>query len=62
MHSEVQLARRFSRWMKREGGRAKWSWHSVTFRDSGEKYNHYTNGNWQGVVSLVRQDMVNNAK
>ncbi len=45
-----------------EGGRAKWSYHSVTFRDDGEKYNHYTNSNWQGTVGLVRQDMVNNAQ
>ena len=45
-----------------EGGSAKWSWHSVTFRDNNEQYNHYTNSAWQGTVSLVRQDMVNNAK
>ncbi|MFG6468901.1 hypothetical protein [Roseateles sp. BYS87W] len=45
-----------------EGGKAKWSNHSVVFRDDAEAYNHYTNGNWQGTVGLVRQDMVNNAK
>lgn len=45
-----------------EGGTAKWSNHSVVFRDNAEAYNHYTNGNWQGTVGLVRQDMVNNAK
>jgi len=45
-----------------EGGRAKWSYHSVAFRDNGESYNHYTNGAWGGVVSLVRNDVVNNAK
>ena len=45
-----------------EGGSSKWSWHTVAFRDDGEKYNHYTNGQWQGVVSLVRQDMANNAR
>jgi hypothetical protein len=45
-----------------EGGRAKWTNHSVVFRDDAEAYNHYTNGNWQGTVGLVRQDMVNNAK
>jgi hypothetical protein len=45
-----------------EGGSAKWANHSVAFRDDAEAYNHYTNGNWQGVVGLVRQDMVNNAK
>jgi len=45
-----------------EGGRTKWANHTVAFRDDKEAYNHYTNGNWQGVVSLVRADMVNNAK
>ncbi len=45
-----------------EGGRAKWSYHSVSFRDDGENYNHYTSGNWAGVVSVVRQDMVNYAQ
>ncbi len=45
-----------------EGGRAKWSRHSVSFIDTSEAYNHYTNGNWQGVVSLVRADMAANAK
>lgn len=45
-----------------EGGRAKWTNHSVAFRDDAEAYNHYTNGNWQGTVGLVRTDMVNFAK
>ena len=45
-----------------EGGRAKWGYHSVKFRDDNEAYNHYTNGNWAGVTSLVRSDMVNNAR
>jgi len=45
-----------------EGGTAKWSNHSVVFRDDAEAYNHYTNGNWQGTVGLVRTDMVNYAK
>jgi len=44
-----------------EGGKAKWSNHSVVFRDDAEAYNHYTNGNWEGVVSKVRADMVTNA-
>ncbi|MBB4845445.1 hypothetical protein HNP55_003995 [Paucibacter oligotrophus] len=44
-----------------EGGRAKWSNHSVVFRDDAEAYNHYTNGNWGGVVGKVRADMVTNA-
>jgi hypothetical protein len=45
-----------------EGGRAKWSYHSVVFRDDGEQYNHHINGSWSGVVSLVRADMELNAK
>lgn len=45
-----------------EGGRAKWGDHSVKFRDDNEAYNHDTNSNWGGVVSLVRSDMVNNAR
>jgi len=45
-----------------EGGRAKWSYHSVAFRDDAEQYNHYANGNWAGVISLVRADMELNAK
>jgi hypothetical protein len=44
-----------------EGGRAKWGSHSVAFRDDAEAYNHYTNGNWQGIVSVVRSAMVNGA-
>lgn len=47
---------------KNEGGSSKWSYHSVAFRDNHESYNHYTNNNWAGVVSLVRADMVANAK
>jgi hypothetical protein len=45
-----------------EGGRAKWANHSVVFRDDNEQYNHYTNKNWGGVVSLVRSDMAANAR
>jgi hypothetical protein len=44
-----------------QGGSAKWSYHSVSFRDDGESYNHYTNGNWAGIVSVVRGAMVNSA-
>jgi hypothetical protein len=44
-----------------QGGRAKWSFHSVSFRDDGEDYNHYVNGNWGGIVSVVRSAMVNSA-
>ncbi|GAA5184720.1 hypothetical protein GCM10025771_39420 [Niveibacterium umoris] len=45
-----------------EGGRTKWSYHSVSFRDDGEAYNHYTNGAWGGIVSVVRTNVVNNAR
>ncbi len=45
-----------------EGGSVKWSYHSVVFRDDNESYNHYANGNWQGIISVVRNDMVNYAK
>jgi len=45
-----------------EGGSTKWSYHSVSFRDNNEAYNHYTNSNWAGITSLMRQDMVTNAK
>lgn len=44
-----------------EGGKAKWSYHSVSFRDDNESYNHYTAGNWQGIVSVVRSAMVSSA-
>jgi hypothetical protein len=40
-----------------EGGRAKWSYHTVAFRDDAESLDHYTRGNWQGVVSRLRTDM-----
>jgi hypothetical protein len=45
-----------------EGGSAKWGYHSVSFRDDNEAYNHYTNGNWGGIVSVVRGAMVNSAQ
>jgi len=45
-----------------EGGRAKWSYHSVAFRDNSEQFNHYTNGNWGGIVSKIRADMAANAQ
>jgi hypothetical protein len=41
-----------------EGGVAKWANHTVAFRDDAQSLNHYTNGNWGGVVSKVRGDMV----
>lgn len=45
-----------------QGGRAKWSNHSVVTRDDGESLNHYTQGNWAGVVSRARADMAANAQ
>jgi hypothetical protein len=44
-----------------EGGKAKWSFHSVIFRDDQEAYNHYANSNWQGIISVVRSAMVSTA-
>ncbi|MFL5358255.1 hypothetical protein [Archangium sp.] len=38
-------------------GKALWSFHTVSFRDSNESYNHYQNGNWENIVGVVRQDM-----
>jgi hypothetical protein len=45
-----------------QGGRAKWSFHNVAFRDDSESVNHYTGGNWGGIVSKVRADMAANAQ
>ncbi len=45
-----------------QGGRAKWNYHSVVFRDDGEDYNHYGNGNWQGIIGVVRDAVVNSAQ
>ena len=44
-----------------EGGSLKWSYHSVSFRDDAESYNHYANGNWGGIVGVVRSAVVNSA-
>ncbi|MFY0528617.1 hypothetical protein ACN28I_37460 [Archangium gephyra] len=38
-------------------GKAKWSYHTVKFRDDGEKHNHYQNGNWENIVGVVRADV-----
>jgi hypothetical protein len=45
-----------------EGGSQKWNKHSVAFRDDKESYNHYSNANWQGIISVVRSAMVTNAQ
>ena len=44
-----------------EGGRAKWSYHSVRFRDDKEAYGHSAAGNWGGIVGVVRSAVVNSA-
>lgn len=44
-----------------QGGSQKWSMHSVAFRDDSESYNHYSNGNWQGIISVMLGDVVNTA-
>jgi hypothetical protein len=43
-------------------GKAKWSFHSLQFRDDNEAFNHFTNGNWAGIVSQVRADTVSFAR
>jgi hypothetical protein len=45
-----------------QGGRTKWTNHSLKFRDDNESVNHYTNGNWSGVVGRMRADMETNAR
>ncbi|MRG93476.1 hypothetical protein [Polyangium spumosum] len=42
--------------------KAKWSYHTVEFRDDSEAYDHYAAGKWGGIVGPVRADMVNYAK
>lgn len=44
-----------------QGGSVKWSYHSVVFRDDGEAYNHYGDGNWSGIIGVVRQAMADQA-
>ena len=45
-----------------QGGRAKWLFHSVVFRDDGEDFNHYVNGSWSGIAGRMRWDIVTEAK
>lgn len=45
-----------------EGGATKWTNHSVSFRDDSRAYGHYPNGNWSGIVSLLRSYAANYAK
>ena len=44
-----------------QGGRPKWAYHSVVFRDDAQAYNHYLNGNWGGIVALMKADMASSA-
>jgi hypothetical protein len=37
-----------------QGGSTKWNFHSVAFRDDREDYDHHLNGNWEGIVSVMR--------
>jgi hypothetical protein len=45
-----------------EGGRAKWTNHTVEFRDDNESYSHSNQGNWAGIVSKVLADIQTYAK
>ena len=42
-------------------GQAKWSYHSVSFRDDGEAFSHSGNGKWEGIPGRVRQDVASRA-
>lgn len=44
-----------------QGGSVKWNFHSVSFRDDGEDHDHFVNGNWGGIVGVVRSAVVNSA-
>jgi hypothetical protein len=33
----------------------------VSFRDDAEAYNHYADGNWQGIVGVVRAAVASSA-
>ncbi len=45
-----------------EGGRSKWSNHTVAFRDDSEALNHYNAGNWSGIVGRMRADVAAQAQ
>jgi hypothetical protein len=45
-----------------QGGSTKWAFHTVAFRDDHEDFDHYTNGYWGGIVSVVRSAMAANAR
>lgn len=44
-----------------QGGRAKWSWHSVVFRDDREDHDHYADGNWSGIIGVMRAAVAGSA-
>jgi len=45
-----------------QGGSTKWAYHSVAFRDDNEAFSHFTEGNWSGIVAVVRSAMVSFAR
>lgn len=52
-----------------EDGKAKWNMHSLSFRDDGESYNHFSSQGcaggapcWAGIIGRVVADAVANAK
>lgn len=45
-----------------QGGRAKWSFRDVKVRDDREQLDHYTRGNWAGIVGRMRTDIVSTAQ
>jgi hypothetical protein len=45
-----------------QGGSSKWNFHSVAFRDDHEDYDHYVNGNWEGIVSVMRAAIAASAR
>lgn len=45
-----------------EGGRAKWSYHSVSVRDDKQAYTHSAGGSWGGIVGRMREDVVTYAQ
>ena len=45
-----------------QGGSVKWGNHSVAFRDDGEDYDHYGDGNWSGIIGVMRAAVVGSAQ
>jgi hypothetical protein len=40
-----------------EGGWPKWNLHNLVFRDDGQGFRHYINGNWGGITAVMRATM-----